>query len=57
LAAGQSVSGQLVEHVSTDAAFYSAAVAGMGMAGLVWTRRHTLMPAHPVTRPLARAAG
>jgi len=57
LAAGQSVSGQLVEHVSTDAAFYSAAVAGMGMAVLVWTRRRTLMPAHPVTRPLARAAG
>ncbi len=57
LAAGQSVSGQLVEHVSIDAAFYSAAVAGVGMAVLVWTRRHTLMPAYAVTRRLARAAG
>jgi len=57
LAAGQSVSGQLVEHISIDAAFYSAAVAGVGMAVLVWTRRHTLMPAYAVTRPLARAAG
>jgi len=46
-----------VEHVSIDAAFYSAAVAGVGMAVLVWTRRHTLMPAYAVTRRLARAAG
>ena len=44
LAAGQSASGQLVEHLGTGAAFLAAAVAGLALAALVWTLRHTVRP-------------
>jgi len=43
LAAGQSASGYLVEHVSVWSAFVSASVAGMLIAGLVFARRHTIV--------------
>jgi MFS family permease len=44
LAAGQSVSGYLVEHAGTSAAFLAAGVAGVVMAVVVWTLRGTVRP-------------
>lgn len=46
LAAGQSVSGYLVEHVSVASAFLAASGAGLLIAALVWLRRHTVVDQH-----------
>ncbi|GAA1019729.1 MULTISPECIES: MFS transporter [Amycolatopsis] len=48
LAAGQSVSGYLVEHSGTAAAFLAAGVAGVALAGVVWLLRGTVRAATPV---------
>lgn len=42
LAAGQSTSGYLVEHVGVWSSFVAASVAGLVIAGLVWARRNTV---------------
>ncbi|SEP52911.1 MFS transporter [Amycolatopsis saalfeldensis] len=47
LAAGQSVSGYLVEHAGTSAAFLAAGVAGLLLAAVVWTMRDTVRPTTP----------
>lgn len=41
LAAGQSISGYLVEQVGVWSSFLAASVAGLLMAGIVWLRRNT----------------
>jgi MFS family permease len=46
LAAGQSASGYLVEHVGVWSAFIAAGVAGMLIAGLVLSRRNTIVEQH-----------
>ncbi|MGB3440846.1 MAG: MFS transporter [Actinophytocola sp.] len=46
LAAGQSASGYLVEQVGVWSAFLSASVAGLLIAGLVMSRRHTVVEQH-----------
>ncbi|UZJ24478.1 MFS transporter [Rhodococcus antarcticus] len=60
LAGGQSVAGQLVERVGTDAVFVSAGVAGLAVAAVVAARRATLVqaeaPAAPATAVTAPAA-
>jgi MFS family permease len=43
LAAGQSVSGYLVEHVGVWSSFLAASGAGLLIAALVWARRHTVV--------------
>jgi MFS family permease len=43
LAAGQSISGYLVEHVGVWSSFLAASAAGLLIAGLVWARRHTVV--------------
>ncbi|MGX7823469.1 MFS transporter [Actinokineospora sp. 24-640] len=43
LALGQSVSGQLVEHVGVWASYLAAAGAGLLIALVVWLRRHTVV--------------
>ena len=45
LAAGQSVSGQLVETVGPRAAFLAGTAGGLALAGILWLRRRTLLPA------------
>ena len=45
LAAGQSVSGQLVETVGPRAAFLAGTAGGLTLAGILWLRRRTLLPA------------
>ncbi|WP_020664166.1 MFS transporter [Amycolatopsis benzoatilytica] len=47
LAAGQSVSGYLVEHSGTAAAFLAAGVAGVVLAGVVWLLRDTVRATAP----------
>jgi MFS family permease len=42
LAAGQSISGYLVEHVGVPASFLASSVAGLLIAALVWVRRDTV---------------
>jgi MFS family permease len=42
LAAGQSASGYLVEHVGVWSAFLASSVAGVLLAAVVWLRRHTI---------------
>ncbi len=44
LAAGQSVSGQLVETVGPRAAFLAGTAGGLALAGILWLRRRTLLP-------------
>jgi MFS family permease len=56
LAAGQSTSGYLVEHVGVWASFLSASVAGMLIAVAVFLRRETLATHAPVPAPLAAVA-
>jgi MFS family permease len=46
LAAGQSTSGYLVEHVGVWSSFLASSVAGLLIAGLLWTRRHTIVEQH-----------
>lgn len=53
LAVGQSVAGWAVESVGPAAAFAASGLAGVGLAGVLWLRRATLVPA-PVAEP-ARA--
>jgi MFS family permease len=43
LAAGQSISGYLVEHVGVWSSFLASSVAGLLIASLVWARRHTVV--------------
>ncbi len=45
LAAGQSVSGYIVEHSGTSAAFLTASAAGLALGGVVWLLRGTVKPA------------
>ncbi|GAA3559405.1 MFS transporter [Amycolatopsis ultiminotia] len=45
LSVGQSVSGYLVEHAGTGAAFLAAGVAGLALASVVWLLRGTVRPA------------
>lgn len=45
LAAGQSLSGQLVERSGPPAAYLAATACGLVLAALVWLRRRTLLPA------------
>jgi MFS family permease len=42
LAAGQSTSGYLVEHVGVWSSFIASSIAGLLIAALVWLRRHTV---------------
>ncbi|KAA2262461.1 MFS transporter [Solihabitans fulvus] len=51
LAIGQSISGQLVDHVGTSAAFVASAVAGLIIASLVWVSRRTIKAGIPATTP------
>jgi predicted MFS family arabinose efflux permease len=56
LAAGQSVSGYLVEHVGVPASFLASSISGLLIAGLVWARRGTVTaysPARPAPVPVA----
>ncbi|MGZ8750678.1 MAG: MFS transporter [Pseudonocardia sp.] len=46
VAAGQSVTGWLVERSGPSAAFLAGGVAGVLLAAVLWARRHTLAPAH-----------
>jgi MFS family permease len=48
VAAGQSVSGWLVEHWGPSAAFLAGGLAGVLLAVILWVRRHTLAPAPPL---------
>ncbi|GAA4428085.1 MFS transporter [Actinokineospora soli] len=48
LALGQSVSGQLVEHVGVWSSYLAATVAGLLIALVVYLRRHTVRVAAPV---------
>ena len=52
LAAGQSISGYLVEHVGVPASFLASSVSGLAIAALVWVRRGTVTTYAP-TRALA----
>lgn len=54
LAAGQSISGYLVEHVGVWASFVSASVAGTLIAVAVWTRRGTFAE-QPSPQPVLAA--
>lgn len=56
LAAGQSASGYLVEHVGVWASFLSASVAGMLIAAAVYLRRATMSVPSPTEVPLAAVA-
>jgi MFS family permease len=56
LAAGQSTSGYLVEHVGVWASFLSSSVAGMLLAGAVFLRRGTLATQSPAPTTLAAVA-
>ncbi|WP_156755024.1 MFS transporter [Actinokineospora pegani] len=56
LALGQSVSGQLVEHVSIWSAYLVGAVAGVLIAGLVYLRRSTIPEPSPAADEVALAA-
>lgn len=56
LAAGQSTSGYLVEHVGVWASFLSAGVAGMAIASVVYLRRSTMATHAPVAEPVAALA-
>lgn len=56
LAAGQSTSGYLVEHVGVWASFLSAGVAGMLIASVVYLRRSTMATPAPVLQPVAALA-
>ncbi|RZS41288.1 putative MFS family arabinose efflux permease [Herbihabitans rhizosphaerae] len=47
LAAGQSMSGYLVEHHSPDASFLAATLAGLLIAAVVWARRGTVAAGVP----------
>ncbi|MCP2164608.1 MFS transporter [Goodfellowiella coeruleoviolacea] len=47
IAAGQSISGQLVEHVGPSSAFLAAAAAGLVLAALVWLFRRSVRDARP----------
>ena len=50
LAVGQSVSGYVVEHFGTSAAFLAASVSGVVLGGAVWLLRGTMRPvAQPLT--------
>ncbi|MCK2237647.1 MULTISPECIES: MFS transporter [unclassified Crossiella] len=51
LAAGQSVSGQLIELSGPPLAFAAATVAGLLIAGGVWLRRRTVRDALPAVSP------
>lgn len=64
LAVGQSTSGVIVEFVGPPTAFLAACAAGVLLAGLVWLRRRTLLPAPPASdadalhhEPVCAAAG
>lgn len=56
LAAGQSISGYLVEHVGVWSSFLAASAAGMVIAVLVWLRRHTVVEEQPAESPQLVAA-
>jgi predicted MFS family arabinose efflux permease len=45
VAAGQTVAGWAVESAGVQAAFVASGVAGVAVAGAMWLRRHTLVPA------------
>ncbi|MGH3876370.1 MAG: MFS transporter, partial [Actinophytocola sp.] len=47
LAAGQSISGYLVEHVSIGASFLASSAAGLVLAAVVWARRGTVTEYRP----------
>jgi MFS family permease len=53
LAAGQSISGYLVEHVGVWSSFLAASAAGLLIASLVWLRRHTVVEQQAETPELA----
>jgi hypothetical protein len=55
LAAGQSVSGYVVEHAGPGAAFLAASVAGLLLAAAVWLLRSTVRPAAAPARALVNA--
>ena len=52
LALGQSVSGQLVEHVGVWSSYLAATFAGLLIALVVYVRRHTVMVAAPAPVPV-----
>ncbi len=52
LAAGQSISGYLVEHVGVPASFLASSAAGLLIAGLVWARRATITTYAPQREPV-----
>ncbi|MPZ84810.1 MAG: MFS transporter [Actinophytocola sp.] len=56
LAAGHSISGQLVEHVGIPASFIASAGAGLLIASLVWLRRSTVGEQAPAPEPVPVAA-
>ncbi|MGH3763152.1 MFS transporter [Actinophytocola sp.] len=56
LAAGQSASGYLVEHVGVPVSFLAASVSGLLIATLVWARRATVTTYAPAPDPVAVAA-
>ncbi|WP_414638469.1 MFS transporter [Actinophytocola sp.] len=53
LAAGQSISGYLVEHVGVHASFLASSGAGLAIAALVWTRRGTVTTYAPARELVA----
>jgi MFS family permease len=55
LAAGQSTSGYLVEHVGVWSAFLVAGAAGLLIAALVFTRRNTMVEQHTPAQELVAA--
>ncbi len=55
LAAGQSASGYLVEHVGVWSSFLAASGAGVLIAVLVWLRRHTVVEQRAPERELVAA--
>ncbi|MFE0021804.1 MFS transporter [Amycolatopsis sp. NPDC059021] len=55
LAAGQSISGSLVEHVGTWAAFVAAACVGVAIGAVLWLLRGTVRPPRARSAKLATA--
>ena len=53
VAAGQSLTGWLVERSGPSAAFLAGGVAGVLLAAVLWARRHTLAPAPQPAPPVA----
>jgi MFS family permease len=53
VAAGQSLTGWLVERSGPSAAFVAGGVAGVLLAAVLWARRHTLAPAPRPQPPVA----